>query len=97
MFTSRLAVKACLAAPGAPAAEAVSEERLEQQIMQMQQQLDLLKSQQQQLKLQNEALAAQQQQQAPQDQAASAALKGGISPDLSLWGYGEMYLHASDP
>ncbi len=84
-------VIACLAAHGVPAAEPVSEERLEQQITQMQQQLDLLKSQQQQLKLQNEALAAQQQQQAAQAQAASAALKGGISPDLSLWGYGEIY------
>jgi hypothetical protein len=86
---------ACLAASSVYAADApntVNEERLEQQITQMQQQLDLLKTQQQQLKAQNEALAAQQQQQAAQVQAASAATpKGGISPDLSLWGYGEIY------
>jgi opacity protein-like surface antigen len=86
---------ACLAATSAYAADAptaINEERLEQQITQMQQQLDLLKTQQQQLKAQNEALAAQQQQQAAQLQAASAATpKGGISPDLSLWGYGEIY------
>ena len=70
----------------------VNEEKLEQQITQMQRQLDELKAQQQQLKAQNEALAAQQQQQAAQAQLAkSAAPTGGISPDLSLWGYGEIY------
>jgi hypothetical protein len=58
----------------------------------MQQQLDLLKAQQQQLKAQNETLAAQQQQLAAQAQVATVAVpKGGISPDLSLWGYGEIY------
>ncbi len=85
----------CLTAPGAFATEVpgpVNEERLEQQIVQLQQELDLLKTQQQQLKAQNEALAAQQQQQAAQAQMASSrAPKGGISPDLSLWGYGEIY------
>ncbi len=41
---------------------------------------------------------AQQQQQAAQVQAASAAAtKGGISPDLSLWGYGEIYYTHPDP
>lgn len=86
---------ACLSAPGAFAADVpspVSEEKLEQQIAQLQQQLDQLKTQQQELKAQNEALAAQQQQQAAQAQVAStAAPSGGISPDLSLWGYGEIY------
>jgi hypothetical protein len=68
------------------------EQRLEQQISQMQQQLDAMKGQFQQLKAQNEALAAAQQQRAAQDQlAATAAPTGGISPDLSLWGYGEVY------
>jgi hypothetical protein len=68
------------------------EQRLEQQIIQMQQQLDAVKTQLQQLKAQNEALAAAQQQQAAQAQvAATAAPTGGISPDLSLWGYGEVY------
>jgi hypothetical protein len=88
-------VWACLTANNVHAADApqtVNEERLEQQIEQLQQQLDLLKAQQQQLKAQNEALAAQQLQQAAQAQAASAAApQGGISPDLSLWGYGEIY------
>ncbi len=86
---------ACLVAHNVRAADApqpVNEERLEQQITELQQQLDLLKAQQQQLKAQNEALAAQQQQQAAQAQAASAAApQSGISPDLSLWGYGEIY------
>ena len=86
---------ACLAATrvyAADTANTVNEERLEQQIVQMQQQLDLLKAQQLQLRAQNEALAAQQQLQAAQVQTASAAApKGGISPDLSLWGYGEIY------
>jgi hypothetical protein len=80
---------------GLCAAEApgtVNEERLEQQITQLQQQLDLLKAQLQQLKSENQALAAQQQQQAAQAQMASAAAPStGISPDLSLWGYGEIY------
>jgi hypothetical protein len=68
------------------------EQRLEQQVSQMQQQLDAVKTQLQQLKAQNEALATAQQQQAAQAQVAStAAPTGGISPDLSLWGYGEVY------
>jgi hypothetical protein len=69
------------------------EKKLEQQIDQMQQQLLDVKSQLQQLKKQNEALADQQQQQAAQVQQAAAAgtPQGGISPDLSLWGYGEIY------
>lgn len=68
------------------------EQRLEQQVSQMQQQLDAVTTQLQQLKAQNEALAAAQQQQAAQAQVAStAAPTGGISPDLSLWGYGEVY------
>jgi hypothetical protein len=70
------------------------EQRLEQQVSQMQQQLDAVKAQLQQLKAQNEALAAAQQQQAVQAQAsptAAAAPAGGISPNLSLWGYGEVY------
>ncbi len=94
-FLAGALAAACLAASGSYAADApntVNEERLEQQITLMQQQLDQLKAQQQQLKAQNDALAAQQQQQAAQAQAVSAASpKGGISPDLSLWGYGEIY------
>jgi hypothetical protein len=70
----------------------VSEQQLEEQLTQMQQQMDAMKAQLLQLKQQNEALAAQQQQQAAQSQvAASAAPSGGISPDLNLWGYGEIY------
>ena len=44
------------------------EQRLEQQVSQMQQQLDAVTTQLQQLKAQNEALAAAQQQQAAQAQ-----------------------------
>ena len=74
-----------------PPAGAINEEKLEQQITQMQQQLNELKTQQQQLKAQNEALAAQQQQAAQAQVAKTAAPTSGISPDLSLWGYGEIY------
>ena len=88
-------VVACLIATGAAGAQApggLSEEQLEQQIVRLQQELDLLKTQQRQLKEQNEALAAQQQQQASQLQGPGpGAPKSGISPDLSLWGYGEIY------
>ena len=94
-FLSIALATASLVASSAYAADSpatVNEEKLEQQITQMQRQLDELKAQQQQLKAQNEALAAQQQQQAAQAQLAkSAAPTGGISPDLSLWGYGEIY------
>ncbi|HTY92841.1 MAG TPA: porin [Steroidobacteraceae bacterium] len=71
---------------------------LEQRVEQMQQQLTALQQQLQQLKSRNEAPAAQEkqaqtQQAAPTGQAAAAAGQpaGGISPDLSLWGYGEVY------
>jgi len=70
--------------------------KLEQQILQMQQQLEAMKSELQQIKAQNAALAQQQQQQAAQAQVAAAAAPAagapsGISPNLSLWGYGEIY------
>jgi Phosphate-selective porin O and P len=70
-----------------------AEKKLEQQIDQMQQQLLEMKSQLQGLKKQNDALAEQQQQQAQQVQqvAAAAQPQSGISPNLSLWGYGEIY------
>ena len=86
-------------AADASSAGSSTEEKLEQQVEQMQQQLDAMKTQLQQLKTQNEALAAQQQQtaqaqqaqQAAQAQMAAAAPSGGISENLSLWGYGEIY------
>ncbi|HVH84293.1 MAG TPA: hypothetical protein VM713_08265, partial [Steroidobacteraceae bacterium] len=73
------------------------EQRLEQEIRALQQQLEStqqqlarMQAELQQLKAQKEAVAAQQQQAAlPGAGAASAA--AGISPDLSLWGYGEIY------
>ena len=73
--------------------DAATAQKLEQQIDLMQQQLEALKAELGQLKQQNETLAAQQQQQAVQVQqvAASAKPEGGISPNLSLWGYGEIY------
>ena len=82
------------AAQAADATVADVEAKLEQQILQMQQQLEAMKSQLEQLKAQNAALAAQQQQQAAQAQVAAAAAPpaaAGVSPDLSLWGYGEIY------
>ncbi len=90
-------------AADASGAGSSTEQNLEQQVELMQQQLDAMKSQLQQLKAQNESLAAQQQQtaqaqqatQAQQSQQAAqaqmAAPSGGISNDLSLWGYGEIY------
>ena len=83
-------------AADAPSAGSSTEQMLEQQVEQMQQQLDAMKSQLQQLKAQNESLAAQQQQtaqaqQASQAQMTAAAPSSGISENLSLWGYGEVY------
>ncbi|HEY2685037.1 MAG TPA: hypothetical protein VGI93_16075 [Steroidobacteraceae bacterium] len=82
-------------------------QRLEQRLDDMQQELVSMKSQIRELKAQNEALAAAQQQQAiegsqpaaaPNAEAAplaaaanSSGMGGGISPNLSLWGYGEIY------
>jgi len=81
-------------AAGPAPLDAATAQKLEQQIEQLTQQLEAVKAQLQQLKAQNETLATQQQQQAVQVQQAAAAAKpqeGGISPDLSLWGYGEVY------
>lgn len=90
-----LTASVLLMTAGAQAADPpapVTEQQLEEQVTQMQQQLEAMKMQLQQLKQQNEALAAQQQQIAAQTQvAAAAAPSGGISPDLNLWGYGEVY------
>jgi hypothetical protein len=91
-----LIAAALLPAAASYAADATSagsstEQKLEQQVELMQQQLDVMKTQLQQLKAQNEALAAQQQQTAQAQVAAAAAPSGGISENLSLWGYGEVY------
>lgn len=82
-------------------------QKLEQRLDDMQAQLAAMKLQLQQLKSQNEALSAAQQQQAaalpqgadPQQAGAPATAygaqfrpgTGGISENLSLWGYGELY------
>jgi hypothetical protein len=80
-------------------------QKLEQRLDDMQQQLAAMKQQIQQLKAQNEALSSAQQQQAVAQQAAPASpagqvagisdaprpASGGISENLSLWGYGEVY------
>jgi hypothetical protein len=74
-------------------------QRLEQKLDDMQQQLATMKQQIQQLKAQNEALASAQQQQAVQAESAQPAVvattqrpsSSGISENLSLWGYGEIY------
>jgi hypothetical protein len=79
----------------APSVDAATAQKLEQQIDMLQQQLEAVRAELKQLKTDDNNLAAQQQQQAVQVQqvAASAEAKpaGGISPDLSLWGYGEIY------
>ena len=78
-------------------------DRLAQQITQMQQQLDAMKQELARVKAQNDALAQEQAAQAkaiatpaPAVAAAPApapapAPVSGISPDLGLWGYGEIY------
>ena len=99
--TLTLIVAALLPAAASYAADAVeagnsTEQRLEQQVEQMQQQLDAMKAQLPELKAQNQSLAAQQQtaqaqQAAAQAQLAAAQPSGGVSDNLSLWGYGEIY------
>ena len=77
-------------------------QKLEQKIEQVQQQLDSMKQELQQVKSQNDALAAAQQQAGQSAAAAPAqpAPGGGISENLSLWGYGEIYythpIHAQE-
>ncbi len=75
--------------------------KLEQRLDEVQQELVSMKQQITELKAQNEALSSAQQQQAAlaQPQAAQLAAageaarpaSGGISENLSLWGYGEIY------
>ena len=76
-------------------------DKLAQQINQMQQQLDAMKQELARVKAQNEALAAQQAAQAkaiatpaPAPVAAAApapTIASAISPNLGIWGYGEIY------
>jgi hypothetical protein len=75
--------------------------KLEQRLDEVQQQLVSMKQQILELKAQNEALSSAQQQQAAQAQPQAAQVAvvgqtarpalGGISENLSLWGYGEIY------
>jgi hypothetical protein len=70
---------------------------LRQELESTQQKLELMQTELQRLKAQNEALAEQQRQQSLQagaavpPGAANPSSSAGISPDLSLWGYGEIY------
>jgi hypothetical protein len=77
-------------------------DKLAQQITQMQQQLDAMKQELARVKAQNDALAQQQQAQAKAIAATPApapvlaaapapAPVSAISPNLGLWGYGEIY------
>jgi hypothetical protein len=101
---STACLNAALAADVPPGSDTV--QKLEQRLDDMQQQLAAMKQQLQQLKAQNEALSSAQQQQAvAQQQLAQPAqatqvaglsdgarpASGGISENLSLWGYGEIY------
>ena len=75
--------------------------KLEQRLDEVQQELVSMKQQITELKAQNEALSSAQQQQAAQAQPQAAQVaaageaarpaSGGISENLSLWGYGEIY------
>jgi hypothetical protein len=110
LFRSLAAAAVLFPALSVHAADPVAgeaQQRLEQEMGALRQQLEStlkelqrMQTELQQLKAQNEALAAQQQQQALQVAAAASpgagnpaapAPAGGISPDLSLWGYGEIY------
>ena len=92
------ALTVCLL-PSAHAADTTPDiaDKLAQQITQMQQQLDAMKIELQRVKAQNDALAAQQQATAAKVAAPAPAVAAapapvsGISPDLGLWGYGEIY------
>ena len=69
-------------------------DKLAQQINQMQQQLDAMKQELARVKAQNDALAAAQAKAAaapPPAPAAALAPAMAISPNLGLWGYGEIY------
>ena len=92
VLSTLLSVGAAQAADAAPP-PAVNAQQLEQQIEVLTRQLDALKGEVEQLKKQNDALATQQQQQAVEVQqvAETAKPQGGIPPELSLWGYGEIY------
>jgi Phosphate-selective porin O and P len=103
LFCAAAGAPIAQAADPAPAASDLVR-TLEQRLDEVQQQVAAMKQQIQQLKAQNEALAAAQQQQAAQTQTQSQAAQvamvgqtagpapgGGISENLSLWGYGEIY------
>ena len=67
-------------------------EKLAQQIGQMQQQLDAMKQELARVKAQNDALAAAQARAAAAPAPAPApAPASAISPNLGIWGYGEIY------
>jgi hypothetical protein len=95
-----LAALACLprpstAADAPPNTDAV--QRLERRLDDLQREMAAMKTEIQQLRAENQALGLAQQQQATQSQVAadganpSKAPSGGISENLSLWGYGEIY------
>jgi hypothetical protein len=95
------------AAPAADTSSAGNDlvQQLMQRLERVEQQLAAMKNEVKELKAQNEALAAAQQQQAAQQPqlassgspdaaplaASTASAPAGISENLSLWGYGEMY------
>jgi hypothetical protein len=95
-----LAALTCLTRPATAADEPPSTDvvqRLERRLDDLQREMAAMKREIQQLKAENQALGLAQQQQAMQAQVAaggatpSKAPSGGISENLSLWGYGEIY------
>jgi hypothetical protein len=96
-----------VAASAAVQPDAQAVQKLEQHIDEVEQQLQSMKQQLEELKKQNAELAAQQRQQAAAQQqqaaeqqqqaaqqeqlAAAAGQSHGLSENLSIWGYGEVY------
>jgi Phosphate-selective porin O and P len=88
-----LAVLLALGAGSAHSAEPGPgvEERLAERIERMQSELESMKAELQAVKAQNAALAARQAEASADRPDTAPAPAGGLSPDLSLWGYGEIY------
>ena len=105
-YLAALLFSAAASMPSARAADPVPVNadivrKLEQRLDEVQQELVSMKQQITELRAQNEALSSAQQQQAAQAQPQAAQVaaageaarpaSGGISENLSLWGYGEIY------
>jgi hypothetical protein len=101
LFSAAAGMPIARAADPAPPVSPDIVRKLEQRLDEVQQELASMRQQIVELKAQNEALSSAQQQQAAQSQPQAAQVavigqtarpaSGGISENLSLWGYGEIY------